>query len=41
VFAASHLDAESVLWLERFLKEFDGTVVAITRNRYFLDNAAG
>src|SRR5690606_34741966 len=37
----NHLDAESVLWLERFLKEFSGTVVAITHDRYFLDNAAG
>lgn len=37
----NHLDAESVLWLERFLKDFPGTVVAITHDRYFLDNAAG
>lgn len=37
----NHLDAESVLWLERFLKDFSGTVVAITHDRYFLDNAAG
>ncbi len=37
----NHLDAESVGWLERFLKEFTGTVVAITHDRYFLDNAAG
>ena len=37
----NHLDAESVGWLERFLKEFPGTVVAITHDRYFLDNAAG
>ena len=37
----NHLDAESVYWLERFLKEFSGTVVAITHDRYFLDNAAG
>src|SRR5690606_16781131 len=37
----NHLDAESVYWLERFLKEFTGTVVAITHDRYFLDNAAG
>ena len=37
----NHLDAESVAWLERFLKEFPGTVVAITHDRYFLDNAAG
>jgi sulfate-transporting ATPase len=36
----NHLDAESVAWLERFLKEFPGTVVAITHDRYFLDNAA-
>lgn len=36
----NHLDAESVLWLERFLCEFKGTVVAITHDRYFLDNAA-
>lgn len=37
----NHLDAESVYWLERFLKDFTGTVVAITHDRYFLDNAAG
>ncbi len=37
----NHLDAESVAWLERFLKDFEGTVVAITHDRYFLDNAAG
>lgn len=37
----NHLDAESVAWLERFLHEFPGTVVAITHDRYFLDNAAG
>ena len=37
----NHLDAESVAWLERYLKEFSGTVVAITHDRYFLDNAAG
>ena len=37
----NHLDAESVAWLERFLCEFSGTVVAITHDRYFLDNAAG
>ncbi len=37
----NHLDAESVAWLERFLKDFTGTVVAITHDRYFLDNAAG
>ncbi|ALA25633.1 ABC transporter ATP-binding protein [Piscirickettsia salmonis] len=37
----NHLDAESVAWLERFLHEFKGTVVAITHDRYFLDNVAG
>jgi len=37
----NHLDAESVAWLERFLQEFSGTVVAITHDRYFLDNVAG
>ncbi|WNO09446.1 energy-dependent translational throttle protein EttA [Teredinibacter sp. KSP-S5-2] len=37
----NHLDAESVFWLEKFLQEFSGTVVAITHDRYFLDNAAG
>ena len=37
----NHLDAESVAWLERFLGEFPGTVVAITHDRYFLDNVAG
>ena len=37
----NHLDAESVAWLERFLCDFNGTVVAITHDRYFLDNAAG
>ncbi|MFT2098530.1 energy-dependent translational throttle protein EttA [Marinomonas sp. 2405UD66-6] len=37
----NHLDAESVAWLERFLKDYPGTVVAITHDRYFLDNAAG
>ena len=37
----NHLDAESVAWLERFLVEFPGTVVAVTHDRYFLDNAAG
>lgn len=37
----NHLDAESVHWLEQFLQEFTGTVVAITHDRYFLDNAAG
>lgn len=36
----NHLDAESVAWLERYLQEFDGTVVAITHDRYFLDNVA-
>jgi len=37
----NHLDAESVAWLERFLKEYRGTVVAVTHDRYFLDNVAG
>ncbi len=37
----NHLDAESVHWLERFLEDYPGTVVAITHDRYFLDNAAG
>ena len=37
----NHLDAESVSWLERFLVEYPGTVVAVTHDRYFLDNAAG
>ena len=37
----NHLDAESVAWLERFLKDFSGTVVAVTHDRYFLDNVAG
>ncbi len=37
----NHLDAESVAWLERFLKEYEGTVVAVTHDRYFLDNVAG
>ena len=37
----NHLDAESVAWLERFLQEYPGTVVAITHDRYFLDNVAG
>ncbi|VAW82611.1 Energy-dependent translational throttle protein EttA [hydrothermal vent metagenome] len=37
----NHLDAESVAWLERFLHEYDGTVVAVTHDRYFLDNVAG
>ena len=36
----NHLDAESVSWLERFLKGFPGTIVAITHDRYFLDNVA-
>jgi ATP-binding cassette ChvD family protein len=36
----NHLDAESVLWLERFLQEYSGTVVAVTHDRYFLDNVA-
>jgi len=37
----NHLDAESVFWLEKFLEEFAGTVVAVTHDRYFLDNVAG
>ncbi len=37
----NHLDAESIAWIERFLQDFPGTVVAITHDRYFLDNAAG
>ena len=37
----NHLDAESVAWLERFLRDYTGTVVAITHDRYFLDNVAG
>ncbi|MBE8215708.1 MAG: energy-dependent translational throttle protein EttA [Endozoicomonadaceae bacterium] len=37
----NHLDADSVAWLERFLTEYTGTVVAVTHDRYFLDNAAG
>jgi energy-dependent translational throttle protein EttA len=37
----NHLDAESVAWLERFLKDYAGTVIAITHDRYFLDNVAG
>ncbi len=37
----NHLDAESVAWLERYLKEYPGTVVAVTHDRYFLDNVAG
>jgi sulfate-transporting ATPase len=37
----NHLDAESVAWLERYLAEFPGTVVAVTHDRYFLDNVAG
>ena len=37
----NHLDAESVAWLERFLQDFPGTVIAVTHDRYFLDNVAG
>jgi ATP-binding cassette ChvD family protein len=37
----NHLDAESVAWLERYLKDFPGTVIAVTHDRYFLDNVAG
>ena len=37
----NHLDAESVAWLERFLKDYEGTIVAVTHDRYFLDNVAG
>src|SRR3989337_4224297 len=37
----NHLDAESVAWLERFLAEYSGTVMAVTHDRYFLDNVAG
>ena len=37
----NHLDAESVAWIERYLKEYGGTVVAVTHDRYFLDNVAG
>ena len=37
----NHLDAESVLWLEQHLKQYEGTVIAITHDRYFLDNVAG
>lgn len=37
----NHLDAESIAWLERFLHDFNGTVVAVTHDRYFLDNVAG
>src|SRR5437588_1275286 len=37
----NHLDAESVAWLERHLRDYDGTVVAVTHDRYFLDNVAG
>jgi len=37
----NHLDAESVAWLERFLEEYEGTVVAVTHDRYFLDNVTG
>ena len=37
----NHLDAEAVAWLERYLADFKGTVVAITHDRYFLDNVRG
>jgi len=37
----NHLDAESVAWLEKYLEQFDGTVIAVTHDRYFLDNVAG
>ncbi len=37
----NHLDAESVAWLEQFLQEYEGTVIAVTHDRYFLDNVAG
>ena len=37
----NHLDAESVAWLEKHLQEYKGTVIAITHDRYFLDNVAG
>ena len=37
----NHLDAESVAWLERFLKEYEGTVIVVTHDRYFLDNVTG
>ena len=37
----NHLDAESVLWLEQHLSKYKGTVIAITHDRYFLDNVAG
>lgn len=37
----NHLDAESVAWLEKFLNDYKGTVVAVTHDRYFLDNVAG
>src|SRR5210317_339066 len=37
----NHLDAESVLWLEQHLKQYEGTVIAVTHDRYFLDNVAG
>jgi len=37
----NHLDAESVLWLEQFLAQYEGTVIAVTHDRYFLDNVAG
>lgn len=36
----NHLDADTVAWLERFLQEYEGTVLAITHDRYFLDNVA-
>lgn len=37
----NHLDAESIDWLEQFLHQYPGTVVAVTHDRYFLDNVAG
>ena len=37
----NHLDAESVLWLEQHLQQYAGTVIAVTHDRYFLDNVAG
>ncbi|MDP5096649.1 MAG: ATP-binding cassette domain-containing protein, partial [Flavobacterium sp.] len=37
----NHLDAESVLWLEQHLAQYSGTVIAVTHDRYFLDNVAG
>src|SRR5581483_12510359 len=37
----NHLDAESVAWLEKFLNDFPGTIIAVTHDRYFLDNVAG